>query len=114
MSNEYRTAEQGISNVEENTYFIILHSLFDIRYWTPCKKHQKQLSAYGVSPLAMCFLPFGPVVERRGYSLSFEKTPLKNEVPLRSTSERERCRMPNLTYKKFKVRPERPTGYSGG
>ena len=27
---------------------------FDIRYWTPCKKYQKQLSAYGlysVSPL---------------------------------------------------------------
>ena len=48
MNNEYRTAEQGISNVEENTYFIILHSLFDIRYWTPCKKYQKQLSAYGV------------------------------------------------------------------
>ena len=40
MNNEYRTAEQGISNVEENTYFIILHSLFDIRYWTPCKKYQ--------------------------------------------------------------------------
>ena len=37
MNNEYRTAEQGISNVEENTYFIILHSLFDIRYWTPVK-----------------------------------------------------------------------------
>jgi len=48
MKREYRTAEQGISNVEENTYSIILHSLFDIRYWTPCKKYQKQLSAYGV------------------------------------------------------------------
>ena len=47
MNNEYRTAEQGISNVEENKYFIILHSLFDIRYWTPCKKYQKQLSAHG-------------------------------------------------------------------
>ena len=46
LNNEYRTAEQGISNVEENTYFIILHSLFDIRYWTPYKKYQKQLSAY--------------------------------------------------------------------
>ena len=51
MNNEYRTAEQGISNVEENTYFIILHSLFDIRYWTPRKKYQKQLSAYVVKPL---------------------------------------------------------------
>jgi len=39
MNNEYRTAEQGISNVEENKYFILLHSLFDIRYWNPwgCK-----------------------------------------------------------------------------
>ena len=39
MKREYRTAEQGISNVEENTYFIVLHSLFDIRYlfcWVSC------------------------------------------------------------------------------
>src|SRR3990170_2763159 len=52
LKRDYRTAEQGISNVEENTYFIILHSLFDIRYWNPCKKYQKQLSVYGINSRA--------------------------------------------------------------
>ena len=31
--------------------FDIHYSLFDIRYWTPCKKYQKQLSAYGALAL---------------------------------------------------------------
>ena len=56
----------------------------------------------GASPLAMCFLPFGPVVERRDSSLSYEKTRLKNEVPLRSTSKS--YRRPNLMFRNFKVR----------
>ena len=35
MKREYRPAERRMSNFEENTYFIILHSLFDIRYSLP-------------------------------------------------------------------------------
>jgi len=80
MNNDYRTAEQGISNVEENTYFIILHSLFDIRYWTPCKKYQKQLSAYGVSPLAMCFLPFWMYYSFQTHAMRLYRN---IEIPLR-------------------------------
>ena len=97
MSNEYRTAEQRISNVEENTYFIILHSLFDIRYWTPYNKYQKQLSAYGLcrpygaKTIGVSFYPpltqWATVVAPRRGAFVMPRSGQHNRSPLRKRWE---------------------------